>query len=296
MHKVWLGPSASHYEGALSRYPEIKLVDSSIRYFPDGESCIKLEEDVRNEDVIVLQNTAPPQDLNLRHLYQMVDVLRHNRARTITCIVPYLAYSRQDRRTHSGEPFSAEIVIRTLAMLGADTLATVELHNPKMDISTTMKLVNLSTDNLFVKWINHLTLERPVLVAPDKGSHKRIQKIAQIVDIPCVCLEKYKKADGETWYEENGELDLHSRHAIIIDDLCSSGSTLIPLCKYLTDIGIVSVNYGVTHFFANSFQLKQKIGADLKIYCTDTVPTDDSNISIEQLLFSFITKEWRIIS
>jgi ribose-phosphate pyrophosphokinase len=288
---VWLGPSASHFADKLSKYSDIHLVKGSIRYFPDGESCIKLEEDVRNENIVIIQNTAPPQDENLRHLYQMIDVLKYNKARTITCIVPYLAYSRQDRRTHSGEPFSSEIVIRTIEMLGAHKLVTVELHNPNMDMSTSMEIVNISTDDLLKEWIRNLNVAKPVLISPDKGSRDRIQKLSQSLEIPFISLDKYKNVDGKTWYENNDDLEVDGKTAIIIDDLCSSGSTLIPLGQHLKSHGISDVKYGVTHFFANSSRIKDKLDVNLQIYCTDTIPSRDSNISIENLLYSFMAHE-----
>ncbi|OMF61053.1 ribose-phosphate diphosphokinase [Paenibacillus sp. FSL R5-0766] len=289
MFKVWLGPASTHLADKLNQYPNIHQLKSSIRFFPDGESCIKLEEDITNEDVIIIQNTSPPQDENLRHLFQMVDVLRFNRARTITCIVPYLAYSRQDRRTHPGEPFSLEIVVKILELLGVNTLVTFELHNSNINVETHVEIINISTDDLFVDWIRGIEIERPILICPDKGSRNRIQKIAGILDIPFLALNKYKNLNGETWYEN--EVEVEGTTAIIIDDLCSSGSTLIPLCQHLMSNGASRIKYGVTHFFADSSYIQEKVDADLEIYCTDTIPSCQSSVSIEKLIYSFITLE-----
>ncbi|WP_440115836.1 ribose-phosphate diphosphokinase [Paenibacillus sp. QZ-Y1] len=294
MHRVWLGPASIHLADKLNQYPDIHQLKSSIRFFPDGESCIKLEEDITNEDVVIIQNTSPPQDENLRHLFQMVDVLKFNRARTITCIVPYLAYSRQDRRTHPGEPFSLEIVVKILELLGVNTLVTFELHNSNVNVETHIEIINISTDDLFVDWIRGIREEQPILICPDKGSQKRIEKIAQILDIPFLALHKYKNLSGETWYEN--EVEVEGATAIIIDDLCSSGSTLIPLCHHLKRNGVSRIRYGVTHFFADSSYIREKVDTDFSVYCTDTIPSKESSVSIESLIYTFITLERRSIS
>lgn len=292
MYKVWLGPASTHLAEALAQYPDIVQLKSSLRFFPDGESCIKLEDkNISNADIIIIQNTCPPQDENLRHLFQMIDVLKFNQAKSITCIVPYLAYSRQDRRTHSGEPFSVEIVLKILDMLGVDTLVTFELHNANMRTNTRLNIVNISTDQLFIKWIQELDSEHTILVCPDQGSQPRIQKLADRSGLPFIALNKCKDRDGTTWYEQELEIEGDNKTAIIVDDLCSSGSTLIPLCQHLKKSGVARIRYGVTHFFANPAYLRDQINMDFEVYCTDTIPSEASTVSISSLIYSFITEK-----
>jgi ribose-phosphate pyrophosphokinase len=290
MEKVlWFGPAGEHLKDLANKL-NIPVVSSSCRIFPDQEVCMRTDDDLAGKRVIIVQNTHPPQDKHLQQLYQMVEIAKHQKSKEIICIVPYLAYSRQDRRTDYGEPFSCEIVLRTLEMLGANSIITVELHNKNMEFKSSLEVKSIDTDLLFAEWLSSKNNQNAILVSPDYGSKERIKGIAKLANIPFIVFNKHKKHDGTTWYEKESEFDLTNKHAFIIDDLCSSGSTLIPLCHHLKQFGVDNISYGATHFFANGNTINKKIGFNINISGSDSIPTKWSDISVVNLIATYLKK------
>ena len=270
----------------LTGIPQEKV---TCRTFPDGEVCVRINANLAQKIVIIVHSTADAQNMRLHQLYQMVEVAAAQGAKRIICIVPYLAYARQDRRTHPGEPLSGLIVLRTLAMLGADTLVAIDVHNPAMFLHAPLATDNLRTESIFAEWLLQKKMLPPLLVSPDDGGRQRIEGLARCTGYDYLVCAKLKDETGHTWYEHT-PLDVVGRDVFVLDDLCSSGSTFIPFARYLKESGVREIYYGVTHFFADGHAIQRTLGFPVTIVATDTLFTQWSTLSVAPLLAEWITK------
>ncbi|ASS73667.1 hypothetical protein CIG75_00870 [Tumebacillus algifaecis] len=285
-----VGPGSEHLGDGLHEVTGIPLGQVSRRIFPDQEVCVRVDASLQGKVVFILQNTQQPQERHLQQLYQLVEVAANQGAEQIICIVPYLAYSRQDRRTHEGEPESGLIVLRTLQMLGADKIVTVDVHNPRLLERASLPAVNLTTETLFADFFMNQDLVDPVIVSPDRGGSARVGSVASITRFPTLVLKKNKDVTGYTWYDIS-DLHLKGRDVVVLDDLCSSGSTFIPLAQYLREVGAGNIYYGVTHFFANGDQVMERIGFPVRILGSDTILTPWMQVSVVPLIARWIERE-----
>jgi ribose-phosphate pyrophosphokinase len=285
------GPSSTNLREPLLALTGAAEARVTWRSFPDQETCLRIEDDVRGRDVVVVQGTHPPQDRHLQQLYQMLDIASANGSRRIVAVIPYLAYSRQDRRTTAGEAFSGMLPLRTAAMLGAEAVVTVDVHNPAMFERAPLPAVNLNADELTAEWLAARAPSDPILVSPDRGGSARVQRIAGFLGWPHVTCSKFKDERGTTWYEDDDGVAVRGRHAVIVDDLCSSGSTLAPLLDYLGRAGATDCSYGVTHFLADRERVYTLVGRPLEIFSTDTVPGPCAALSVAPLIASWLRVE-----
>ena len=288
---ICTGPASEDLAKAIAVQTGFPLVNAEARTFPDGEVWTRVPQDLAGRDVVIVQGTHRPQDQNLQHLYQMVEAAQALKPASITCVVPYLAYSRQDRRDNPGEPISSQIVLRTLEMLGASRIISVEMHNPAVASAVRIPVLNLGADRAYVNFLrNEVRPSDPVLVSPDRGSASRIERIAKLTGWPMVVLAKKKTWSDGTWYESLPD-GLAGRDAIAIDDLCSSGSTLGPLSDLLTQAGASRQVHLFAHFLGNHNIVRTKVPPSVALYSTDTVSSPIAVIPIAEVLADAIIGE-----
>lgn len=273
---VALGEGLAHELGATP-------IRAEVRLFPDGETCVRAPGVGAGEPLVIVQGTNPPQDRHLVQLLQMIELARSQGAGPIVCAVPYLAYARQDRRNRPGEPLSAQLVLQMLASAGADTLITVEVHNPDIFRDAPLTCINLDAHLLLAERLAGLGVADPVLICPDRGGAQRLQRLSRRLGWPVLSYLKHKSASGRTWYEQD-DRDLRGRHAVVIDDLCSSGSTFIPLARRLFEAGVSGISYGVVHFFADASRIEREVGRPVDIFHTDSIEHSDRAIPLAGLL------------
>ena len=279
-----VGPASRHLGAAIGAAAGLEIVDVDCRVFPDSEVCIGLPETLRDREIVILQGTEPPQDRHLQQLYQMVEAARSLGAKPLACVVPYMAYARQDRRSRPGEPLSVNMVFRTLHMLGAGAVISVELHNPAVVETAPLPVINISADAAFVQFFKHsIAPTNPVLVAADQGGSARISRLSDLTGWPKVVLDKHKNRQAGTFYTATPE-GLSGRNAIVVDDLCSSGSTLEPLSRLLKDAGCVSQLHVFGHFLGDAERVRARVPGDVELMATNTIASDLGRIPITDLL------------
>lgn len=216
-------------------------------------------------------------------LCQMVDTAARQGVPEIICVIPYLAYSRQDRCVSARDPLSSRVVLRMLEALGMTSLITIDVHHPRIFEYCDCECLSLSASAPIVKWLKTQNYNNPVLVSPDSGGRLRVEMIAQCLGWPVRVCVKHKDPDGRTWYEGT-ESDVAGREAVVIDDLCSSGSTLIPLAEQLFSSGVTQIAFGITHFFADADRLKERISGGVEFFSTNSIPTNVSTIDLAPLI------------
>jgi ribose-phosphate pyrophosphokinase len=274
---VVLGPDAVHR--IRTDHSGLNIVRSRRRDFPDGEQLVQLDTPhvLAGRRVLVVHSANPPQDRNFMTLIQLVDAALAARPASLACFVPYLCYQRQDQRAEPGQAVSADLVIRVLSQLGVARLLTVEKHSTRHDSQRGRAVVvNLSMADEIAR------VCRPgapdLVVSPDLGGRDRCARVAERLGVPLLTLDKRKSADRGTYYDVVPE-GLAGRHCLVVDDVCSSGSTLRPLCEALALAG-ARLSVFVTHLLVSPATLRARIPVIERLAYTDSCGHPDAPVAL----------------
>jgi ribose-phosphate pyrophosphokinase len=259
---VVMGPGAPHHGGRQrdGGLPGGVLRTAARRTgFPDGEQLVELAEPalVRDRHALIVHSTGPPQDTNLMTLLQLVEAVQHAGVASVSCFVPYLCYQRQDRRTHAGEALSGPLVAALLGSLGVDLIMTVDKHSMG-EAEQAARLVNISAAPAFARFARDEGLAFDIVVSPDQGGWARARQVAGLLGRPGIALDKHKSPERGTFYADPLPPRLAGRRCLIVDDLCSSGSSLRPLCTRLAAMG-AQISVFVTHLLMPAETLRARI-------------------------------------
>jgi ribose-phosphate pyrophosphokinase len=286
MHLV-IGPSSVALGHQLEVALSVPASEAKLQIFPDGESCCRIELPDDGAPVVIVHGTHAPQDRHIQQLYQLIDVAAARRRREIICVVPYFAYARQDRRVTPRDPLSAQLVVKAILTLGATKVITVDIHNPKIFEAYASSATNLSAALPTAVWLRTQRFSNPILISPDHGGERRIRAIGKELGWPVHVCDKRKDETGRTWYEGIGR-EFAGHDAIVIDDLCSSGSTLVPLAGALREAGAKKLLVGTMHFFADPAAVEKKIGAGVELFSTNSIPSAISKVDLAPMLADYI--------
>ncbi len=232
---------------AIADYLDLPLTEASVRRFPDMEVFVEILENVRGEDVFVIQSTSYPANDHLMELLVCLDALRRSSARRVTAVVPYYGYARQDRKTGSRTPISAKLVANMITAAGADRVLTLDLHAGQIQ-----GFFDIPTDNLYaapvlVKDIlDHHARRDLVIVSPDVGGVVRARQIARRLDADLAIIDKRRERAGVSEVM-NIIGDVSGRRCIVVDDIVDSAGTLGNAASALVDAGASAVFAYVTH-------------------------------------------------
>jgi ribose-phosphate pyrophosphokinase len=232
---------------AISAYLKLPLTQASVRRFSDMEIFVEIHENVRGEDVFVIQPTSYPANDHLMELLVTLDALKRASARRITAVIPYYGYARQDRKTSSRSPISAKLVANLITAAGADRVLTLDLHAPQIQGFFDIPVDNLYASPELVKDIreNHSKHDL-VIVSPDVGGVLRARDIARRVDVDLAIIDKRRERAGVSEVM-NIIGDVAGRHCILIDDIVDSAGTLCNGAQALIDSGAKAVYAYSTH-------------------------------------------------
>lgn len=245
--KLVAGNSNRALAEAISVYLEVPLAKCMVRRFADQEVFVEVMENVRGEDVFVIQSTSYPANDHLMELLIIVDALRRSSAKRITAVLPYFGYARQDRRTGSRTPISAKLVANLITEAGADRVLTLDLHAGQIQ-----GFFDIPTDNLFAVPVmtrdvrEHQDLNRVTVVSPDVGGVVRARSMAKRLDAPLAIVDKRRERPGEAEVM-NVIGNVEGRNCILLDDIIDSGGTLCNAAEVLLEMGARSVLAYCTH-------------------------------------------------
>ena len=232
---------------AIAAYLDCPLTKADIRRFADMEVFAEIQENVRGEDVFVVQSTSYPANDNLMELLVTLDALRRGSARRVTAVVPYFGYARQDRKSGPRTPISAKLVANLITSAGADRVLTMDLHADQIQ-----GFFDIPTDNLFAAPVltDDIKKKYPngqlVIVSPDVGGVVRARAVARRLDADLAIIDKRRERAGVSEVM-NIIGDVEDRHCIMVDDIVDSGGTLCNAAQALIDKGALSVDAYVTH-------------------------------------------------
>ena len=245
--KLVAGNSNRTLAEEIGRYLDLPLANCSVRRFADMEIFVEILENVRGEDVFVIQSTSFPANDHLMELLIIIDAARRASARRITAVLPYFGYARQDRKPGPRTPISAKLVANLITRAGADRVLTVDLHAGQIQ-----GFFDIPTDNLYaapviVRDIRERYGENDLMVvSPDVGGVVRARAIAKRLDAPLAIVDKRREQPGESEVM-NIIGDVRKRFCILVDDIVDSGGTLCNAADALRAKGASSVVAYITH-------------------------------------------------
>jgi ribose-phosphate pyrophosphokinase len=257
---------------AISDYLDLVLTKASVRRFSDMEVFVEIQENVRGEDVFVIQPTSYPANDNLMELLVALDALKRGSARRVTAVVPYYGYARQDRKSGPRTPISAKLVANMITAAGADRVLTLDLHAGQIQGFFDIPTDNLIAAPLLVKDIQEYhSREDLVVVTPDVGGVVRARDIARRLDADLVIVDKRRERAGVSAVV-NIIGDVAGRRCVLIDDIVDTAGTLCNAASALIDAGASSVYAYVTHGVLSGDAVQRVVASPIEmLVITDSI-------------------------
>jgi len=265
----------------IAREINIPLAEIQVTRFADGEFDVKIGESVRGKDVFVVQPTCHPVSDNMIQLFIILDALRRASASRVNAVIPYYGYARKEKKTQARDPISAKLVANIIELAGASRVITVDLHAEAIQGFFDIPVDALTASKILARHARERHGSDIVVVSPDTGGTARARGLARLLDAPIAIIDKRRPRDDDVEIlNVIGEVE--GRPCVVIDDLISTGSTLIGAAKALRANGAVSVDVVATHgVFSNSAIQKLHEAPIDEICVTDTIPLRDGPVSFD---------------
>ncbi|MGD8423499.1 MAG: ribose-phosphate pyrophosphokinase [Methyloceanibacter sp.] len=282
--KLVAGNSNRPLAEAIATYLDTPLARCVVRRFADKEIFVEVQENVRGEDVFIIQSTSAPANDHLMELLILCDALKRASARRITAVIPYFGYARQDRKPGPRTPISAKLVANMIVRAGADRVLTLDLHAGQIQ-----GFFDIPTDNLFaapvmVSDITEVMAEDNVMVvSPDVGGVVRARGLAKRIDAPLAIVDKRRERPGESEVMNViGDVSGHS--CILVDDIVDSGGTLVNAAEALLKQGAKQVTAYITHGVLSGGAIARVMASQLKeLVITDSIMPSDAVVNAHNI-------------
>jgi ribose-phosphate pyrophosphokinase len=278
MDKLAVVTGNAHLELAkeICRNLKIKLSDCLVGRFSEGEVRVKIEENIRGKDVFVIQPTCPPVNDNLMELLIVIDALKRASAQRITAVVPYYGYARQDRKDQPRVPITAKLVANLITVAGADRVLTMDLHAGQIQGFFDIPLDHLFAVGVFVDYFEKLKLKDLVIVSPDVGGIKMARAYAKRLSAGLAIVDK-RRISPEATEAVHILGDIEDKNVILVDDLVSTGSSLIEAVEILAKRGAKEIRAAITHgvLCGSAIERIDKSKNLKELLISDSIPLDD---------------------
>ncbi len=270
--KVLAGTSNSKLCKDIARHLKLKLVNSKITRFADGEVYVEINENIRGNSIFVVQSTSNPANDNLMELLICIDALRRSSAKNITAVIPYFGYARQDRKVVPRTAISAKLVSNLITNAGANRILSVDLHAGQIQGFFDIPVDNLFATPIFARHIkNKSKLKNVICVAPDVGGVERTRALSRRINSGIAIIDKRRPTPGKSEVM-NLVGNVKNKNCIIVDDIIDSGGTIVNAARALKEKGAKDVYVYITHAVLSG-QAVNKIEASQikKLITTDTI-------------------------
>ena len=293
--KIIAGNSNKSLAEAICAYNGVSLADTSLRRFADREIFVEINENIRGEDVFIIQSTSHPANDHLMELLITIDAAKRGSAKRITAVIPYYGYARQDRKVVPRTSISAKVVANLLTNAGASRVVTVDLHAGQIQGFFDMPVDNLFTTPLFARYIKKkLKSKKLICVSPDVGGVQRTRGLATKIKADLAIIDKRRPKPGKSKVM-NIIGDVRGKTCIIVDDIIDSGGTIVNAVDALKKNGATEVFVFITHaVLSGDAANKIKKSKIKKLIITDTIDNSQkikNNNKIEVLSISSLMAE-----
>ena len=280
--KVFSGTSNRPLAQSICEYVGIELGKSTVSAFPDGETFVKVEENVRGEDVFLVQSTSPPTNHHLMEMFIMMDALRRASALRITAVLPFYGYARQDRKDQPRVPITAKLVANLLVAAGADRVLTMDLHAQQIQGFFDIPVDHLYAAPVMYDYLKQKKLENLVVVSPDVGGLKMAHAYSQVLEAGLAIVAKRRKSATEI--ESMTVIgEIRGKSILMVDDLTETAGTLTAAAALLKKKGAKRICACVSHAILNEMGIQRLRKSNIdELITTDTVfrpPIEGVNIT-----------------
>ncbi len=269
--KVFSGTANEPLARAICEYIGIPLGKCSIRPFPDGETFVKVEENVRGEDVFIVQPTSPPTNHNLMELFIMIDAVRRASASRITAVLPFYGYARQDRKDQPRVPITAKLVANLLVAAGANRILAMDLHAQQIQGFFDIPVDHLYAAPVMYEYLRAKGLTDLVVVSPDVGGLKMAHAYSQVMEAGLAIVAKRRK--NATEVESMAVIgEIRGKNALVVDDLTETAGTLVNAAALIKRKGARQILACVSHAILNDVGIERMRKSVIdELITTDTV-------------------------
>ena len=264
----------------IARRLKAPYIETQTKIFPDGESKITFSSVPKKSIILVVQSTYPPVDTNLLHTLAIISQARKASSK-IYAIIPYMGYARQDRQFLSGEVVTMSIVAKMLQAVGAKKVIVVDIHSKTALNHFKIPTVNVSAIPELAKYFKKLKIKKPFVVSPDTGGSSRAKKFASLLNTDFITLKKSRNRNTGKVQIQSSKVDVHGRDLIVIDDIISTGGSIIKATQFLKKQKCKRVFVACTHgLFVGDAERKIKKAGVSKIISTNTIPRSTSKVDM----------------
>lgn len=269
--KIFSGTSNAPLAESICNYIGIPLGKSTIKPFPDGETFVKIEENVRGEDVYLLQSTSPPTNHHLMEMFIMIDALRRASAARITAVMPFYGYARQDRKDQPRVPITAKLIANLLVAAGANRVLTMDLHAQQIQGFFDIPVDHLYAAPVIYDYLKQIKLPDMVVVSPDVGGLKMAYAYSQVLGSELAIVAKRRKSATEV--ESLAVIgDIQGKNVLLVDDLTETAGTLTEAASLLKRRGANRIVACVSHAVLSPMGIERLRKSDIdELITTDTV-------------------------
>ena len=270
--KILSGTSNLKLSKNISKNLKLKLINTNIRRFADGEIYIEINENIRGNSVFVIQSTSTPANDNLMELLLVIDALKRSSAKTITAVIPYFGYARQDRKVAPRTSISAKVVANLITNAGATRVVTVDLHAGQIQGFFDIPVDNLFSTPIFARHARKKIKSKKIIcVAPDVGGTERARALGKLLNVGLAIVDKRRPKPGQSEVM-NIIGDVKGQTCILVDDIIDSGGTIVNAAKALKSRGAKDVYVYITHGVLSGDAIKKIKSSVIKnLVITDTI-------------------------
>ena len=280
-YKVFSGTANQELSRQIAKYLGIPLSEASIKRFSDGEISVQIGESVRGKDVFIIQSTCAPTDTNLMELLILTDALKRSSASTVTAVIPYFGYARQDRKAAPRVSITAKLVANMIEIAGIDRVVTMDLHAGQIQGFFDIPVDNLYGTITFINYLKNKHLSNPIVASPDIGGVARARSLAKQLNLDLAIIDKRREKANESEVM-NVIGDVNGKDVILIDDMVDTAGTLIKAAAAFKERGATSVTAFCTHpVLSGPAYERIATGAIDELVVTDTIPLKEQNEHIK---------------
>lgn len=288
--KIFTGSAHPQLAADIATYLGQGLSDATVTTFPDGESFVKINDNIRGRDIFIVQPTCPPTNQNIMELLIMVDAARRASANRITAVIPFFGYARQDRKDQPRVPITAKLVANILVAAGVQRVLTMDLHAQQLQGFFDIPVDHLYALPVMVKHIRSMELSNLVVVSPDVGGVKMASAYAEALGAGLAIVVKRRRSATEV--EPLHVIgDVEGKNVLIVDDITETAGTLVSAAKILKTLGVGDIYAGVSHAVLTDLSIERLKDSEIKqLITTDSVPGSEDvegrvkRLSIAELL------------